>query len=285
MTSTSKPLLLFLCLAQNCERTIPNFLDFLQDLRAVGFECYAIIGENGSTDRSRELIKSAYSQGVELLDTGDMSQHPNRLHRMAVGRDLLLHAARNRISGPGAFICVADLDNVFEQPPDHKVVRQVISRLTKEHSLFAVGATSYPYYYDLLSMRAAGHDYSSLNAEIAKAKKNPFTYYGFHENRIYANQRAITAAGPIVCLSSFNGFCVYNANSYLAGTYLAENMDNVCEHVTMNSSIHTNTGQMMQIDPFLRIMAPSDHRPVGQVRFYLDRMQELALRLLTRFSF
>ena len=285
MTSTSTIRLLFLCLARDCEKTIPNFLSFLQDLRDDGLECHAIIGENGSRDCSRALIQSASPMGVEHLDTKEMSKHSCRLRRMAMGRQLLLNAARGRSGGPGSFIVLADMDNVFECPPDPLAVKDAIAQLHELPELFAVGATSYPCYYDLLSMKSEKFDYSSLNGAIAKAKKNLLTYYSFHKHTIYANQLAITAAVPFDCVSSFNGFCVYIADDYLSGTYYAENMDSVCEHVTMNVSIHDRTGKMIRLDPHLRVVTPSDHRPVGQVRFYLDRIQKIAHRCFLSTSF
>jgi hypothetical protein len=265
--------LLFLCLARDCAKTIPTFFSYLRRLDDYGFRCAAIIGENGSRDGTRALITRAVGERIALLDTSFMAQAENRLQRMAMGREALKRKACERQNSPD-YVCVADLDNVMSAPPDPAAVAAAIGRLRADGNLFAVGANSTPFYYDLLSLRAAGHDYSSLNAEIARAKKNPFTYFQFHQRRIYDRQQQATSQQPMRCLSSFNGFCVYDASSYGQGTYRAGNEAEICEHVTFNLSIARHTGKDMLIAPELIVQMPPDHAPTGFFRFWVDRIAE-----------
>ena len=65
--------ILFLCLARDCADTIPRFFSYLRRLESQGFRCAAIIGENGSRDGTRELIKRASGVHIELLDTSFMA--------------------------------------------------------------------------------------------------------------------------------------------------------------------------------------------------------------------
>jgi hypothetical protein len=269
---------LFLCLARDCEQTIPIFFAYLELLEKYGFHCTGIVGENGSRDRTRMLIEQAVGPRIELLDTTFMAAGASRLERMAIGRQALLERARARLE-PGEYVCVADLDNVMIAPPDPTGVRTAIERLRTGKALFAVGATSDPVYYDLLSVRADGHDYSKMNAEITDAKRNPLTYFRFHQRRIYRNQRLLTQPEPILCTSSFNGFCLYNGKDYRLGTYRARDEADVCEHVTLNLSIASRTGKAMLIAPELIIQAPADHAPVGFLRFWRDRIAKLLVRV------
>jgi hypothetical protein len=265
--------LLFLCLARNCAPTIPLFFNFLQRLRAEGLPCTAIIGENGSSDATRILIEQAGPE-ITLLDTGIMAQAASRLSRMALGRQALLNAALQR-GLREEFICVMDLDNVAEVPPSPASVRAAIERLRNDASLFAVGATSSPVYYDLLSLRLNGFDFlANLNADILNAKKKPFSYYRFHCKCIYRNQKLLTNTAPVLCASSFNGFCIYKATDFLCGSYRAPDEAEVCEHVSLNLSIGAATSRRMLIAPELSIQAPSDHIPVGFIRFWFDRIWE-----------
>jgi hypothetical protein len=203
-----------------------------------------------------------------------MKMGSNRLSRMAIGRQALLEAAEAR----GVFedyICVMDLDNVLVAPPDPVTVRSAIERLRADSSLFAVGATSVPVYYDLLSLRVEGFEFlTNLNSEIAKAKKNPLSYFNFHEKHIYRNQRVITGRIPMLCHSSFNGFCCYNASDYRLGSYRSRDEADVCEHVSLNLSIGSLTGKRMLISSDMVLQAPSDHMPVGFFRFWSDRIGE-----------
>jgi hypothetical protein len=261
--------LLFLCLARDCEATLPLFFRYLQDLESAGFSCSALVGEDSSRDRSREVIEAA-GEHVYRVDTFAMVNAGSRLARMAVGRQILLdEATKGEVAAD--FICVMDLDNVALHPPDPASVRAALDRLEPDPVLFAIGATSYPVYYDLLSLRCEGHDYTTLNADLAAAQASPLTYHRFHKLRIYANHRAMTQNHEIPCESSFNGFCLYKAKSYLRGTYRAADEAEVCEHVTLNLSVGRSTGSHMLISPMLRLQTPADHAEVGFIRFWMDR--------------
>ncbi len=264
--------ILFLALARDCEASLPAFFSYLDTLRSQGFRCTAIIGENGSRDRTRDLIKQAAAQDVALLDTGFIEVQDRRGVRIAMGRQALLDLAM----GDGAdqeFICVADLDDIILEPPKPEAVIKAIRRLRTFDHLFAIGATSAPVYYDLISFRAPGHDYSTLRAEIRAAKRRPLSYYQFFRDHIYDKQKLMTRPDAIVCTSSFNGFCIYNASDYWLGTYRAQNEADVCEHLTFNLSIAQATGKRMLVLPELTVSAPTEHTPVGFFGFWRDRIE------------
>jgi len=264
---------LFLCLARDCELHLPHFFQYLETMRSVGLPCRAIIGENGSRDRTRKLILEASPRGIDLLDTAEMASVPHRLARMAIGRELLLHAARSM--KPHTFICVADLDNVMEKPPAIEALTRTMQHLRENADLFAIGATSRPVYYDLLALRTEHYDFSTLEAEIAEARKIPLTYHSFHQRRIYRNQRALTTSSPILCESTFNGFCLYRGPDYMLGSYRDPLEAQICEHVSMNLSIARATGRSMLIAPDLILQTPSDRAPVGFFRFWLNRLSKV----------
>jgi hypothetical protein len=266
--------ILFLCLARDCAETLPVFFDFLRQLDGNGFACSAIIGENGSTDTTRSLIEEAAGQGIVLLDTECMVKVGKRLQRMAVGRQALADAAL--ASGFCAeYICVADLDNAMAIPPPAGAIRAAIASLEANPALFAIGASSRPVYYDLLSLRADGFELlENLNREIEAAKKKPWSYYRFHQKHIYHIQRQMTGGESMLCDSSFNGFCLYRACDYRLGSYRAADEAGVCEHTNFNRSIVRVSGKKMMISPDLVIQTPADHAPVGFLRFWADRVGE-----------
>ena len=267
----------FLCLARNCQKTLPLFFDYLARLDGEGFSWNALIGENGSSDRTRALILGAQDSRISLFETAFMAKAPSRLVRMAIGRQALLEVTK-ALPAEGVFVCIADLDNVMSSPPDPAMVMNATKDLERNQDLFAVGATSHPYFYDLLSLRTDTQDYSSLNADIARAKKRPLQYFRFHQERIFNQQRKFTASRPIVCLSSFNGFCVYRAADYYQGSYRAPDEADICEHVTLNLSIARATQKRMLISPEMSIQMPADHAPVGFARFWFDRLVKPFIR-------
>lgn len=274
-----KDSLLFLSLARNCAKTIPRFLAYLEKLEAHGFNCAAIIGENGSTDGTRRILTQASKADIVLLDTSGMAEGNSRLARMAIGRQALLNAALARGISEDA-ICVVDLDNVILAPPEPAAVRAAIVRLREEPTLFAIGASSYPVYYDLLSLRiSGGNELADLSEKLARAKENIFTYYQFHRDYIYRIQKRYTSLVAGYCKSSFNGMCIYRSIDYAVGSYRSNAESDVCEHVSMNLSIGRKTGKRMFVSPDLILQAPSDHIPVGFARFWIDRVRERMNRI------
>lgn len=266
--------ILFLCLARDCAKTLPAFFAYLKRLDGNGFACSAIIGENGSSDATRSLIEQAAGPRIALLDTAFMAQAASRLERMAAGRQALVDAALAR-GIREEFVCVADLDNVMAAPPPPEAVHAACASLRANPALFAAGATSRPVYYDLLSLRAEGFEcLENLHSEIEAAKRRPWSYYRFHQTRIYRMQQRMTRSGPVLCASSFNGFCLYRGCDYRLGSYRAPDEAKVCEHVSFNRSIARGSGKRMMISPDLAIEAPADHTRVGFFRFWADRVGE-----------
>jgi hypothetical protein len=213
---------------------------------------------------------------VELLETDSMNKGSNRLARMAIGRQSLLEAAR-RHGASTTYICVIDLDEAILSPPEPEAVAVAVRYLQADETLFAVGATSRPVYYDLLSLRSPGHDYTDLYRNITEAKKKPLSYFQFHQRHIYRNQNLISRSAPIYCVSSFNGFCLYNRADYCLGNYRADDEALVCEHVKLNLSVALATGKRMLIAPEVVLQAPPAHVPVNFPRFWADRFRGKAV--------
>ncbi len=268
--------IVFLCLARDCATTLGVFFNYVEALRSSGVKCDVLIGENGSRDNTRAIIVSAGSRNVQLVDTSAMSAGATRLNRMAIGREILLHAARDLNLLDHNFVCVADLDNVMVRPPEVAAMLRSLTQLDSDETLFAISATSQPVYYDLLALRASGHDYTPLHTAIEEAKRKPLAYFQFHRDRIYRWQHEVTRQIPLRCESAFNGLCIYKASDYNLGSYLADSDLPVAEHVAFNASIGRRSGRQILISPELVLDTPGDHRPVNVFHFWLDRFRASA---------
>jgi len=135
-------------------------------------------------------------------------------------------------------------------------------------------------YYDLYSHKSNLYFNPDLPQDIADTKRHPARYYGIHRRHIYPHQRAITGLEPMVCASSFNGFCLYRMSEYLLGTYRSRRESVVCEHVTFNLSLGAADGRHMLIVPELVLRTPEDHAPAGPVRFWLKKISVGCRRLV-----
>lgn len=275
--SEASTTILFLGLARDCEATVGIFAAYLRTLRSLGISCRALVGENGSRDHTRAVLLQN-SDLITLVDTDFMVDGLPRLSRMAQGREAILMAAKSLDDAP-RYICVADLDNVIVAPPAPSAIMAAVKTLSERETIFAISATSAPYYYDLLAFRAPNFDFVGLSMALAQAKKNPLTYYMFHKDSIYQFQKALTVDHHIECESAFNGLCLYRSQDYFRGTYRSQHEAEICEHVTFNRSVATDHAPLMIVDPAMVLRTPSDHSPSSFWDFWRNRLCKLlALR-------
>lgn len=278
----------FLCLAKNCEETVPRFLALLDAVRAKGLQVTAIVGENGSRDGTERLLRLAESRGqLSLISTAFMAEEPDRLRRMGLGRERL-KAELDAIGLDPRFVCVVDIDNVIREPPSVAVLLAAASKLDRK-GIFGVSATSAPHYYDLLAFENSNLCFERLLDELAKRRWNIFAYYRFFKKRIYPHQRTLTSKDEIECSSAFNGLCIYRGDTYWLGSYL-HGGSSMCEHLIFNRGVGRVTGAKMLIDPDLVVPTPGDHRqqmflPFAWQRlkkFWASRILREPVRIVTR---
>jgi hypothetical protein len=260
----------FACLARNCKATIANLFVTMENLRGAGVSCAAIIGENGSTDGTRQLIIRASTANVRFIDTSLVDNIYNRLEKMARARECVRCAVVD-LFPKSRFVCVADLDNVMTKPLSSASIAAALSCLTEREDIFAVSATSFPWYYDLLAYRSESMDFFGLEAKIRKNRRGVLQYYAFHRDYIYPFQRQITKLGTHLCESAFNGICVYRTADYIHGSYVSGNDFKNCEHLAFNDSVGKNSNRKMLVLTDIAIDTPPDHGPSNIFAFYWRR--------------
>jgi hypothetical protein len=270
----------FLALAKDCAKTIPRFLELLDTLRCNGVSVAAFVGENGSRDGTRALLQRAEAQEeITLVPTAFMADEPERLRRMALGRQRL----KSELEASGIeprFVCVLDIDNVIARPPSVAALVAAASKLDRR-GIFGVSATSRPHYYDLLAFQDEHRSFEALLDDLAKSRVDIFEYYRFFRSRIYPHQRALTADREIMCASSFNGLCLYRAETYRLGSYLQVG-PSICEHLIFNRRLADQTGGAILIDPGLVLRTPVDHAQKSFVPFAWRRLRKLVASPLYR---
>lgn len=270
----ARPDFAFLALAKDCAGTIPHFLDLLGTLRRSGASAIALVGENGSRDETRALLQRAQARGeITLVPTPFMAEEPERLRRMALGRERLKSELETSGLAP-RFVCVLDIDNVIAAPPTVPALFAAASKLDRP-GIFGVSATSRPHYYDLLAFEDERRSFVTLLDDIAKSRRDIFTYYRFFRSRIYPHQQALTDDDEIACVSGFNGLCLYRAEIYRLGHYI-QSGPSICEHLVFNRRLATLTGGAMLIDPGLTLRTPVDHAQQSFLPFAWRRLRKLA---------
>lgn len=269
----------FLALARDCAATIPRFLELLETLRRSGSNVVAFVGENGSRDGTRALLQQAQARGeIIFVPTPFMAQEPQRLRRMALGRERLKYELE--ASGLASrFVCVLDIDNVIAAPPTVPALLAAAAKLDRP-GIFGVSASSRPHYYDLLAYEDEQRSFATLLDEIAISRSGIVKYYRFFCSRIYPHQQALTSNREITCASTFNGLCLYRADVYRLGSY-RKTGPAICEHLVFNRRLAALTGGTMLIDPGLVLRTPPDHAQQSFLPFAWRRIRKLVSLLLT----
>jgi hypothetical protein len=264
----------FLALAKDCAATIPRFLELLGTLRRDGVDVAAFVGENGSSDGTQALLQRAQMLGeLTLVPTPFMAAEPQRLRRMALGRERLKRALDE--SGiETRFVCVLDIDNVIARPPPTAALLGAASKLERP-GIFGVSASSRPHYYDLLAFEDEHRSFATLLDDLARSRSGILQYHRFFRSQIYPHQRALTSDQEIACASTFNGLCLYHSGIYRQGSYL-DGSSSLCEHLVFNRRLAALTGGAMLIDPGLVLSTPADHAERSFLPFAWRRLRKLA---------
>jgi hypothetical protein len=238
------------------------------------------MGENGSKDDTRRIVERSVEEGrAHLEDTAFMSAVSNRYQRMAIGREHLKRVLELSVSKT-RYVCVADLDTVMAVPPSAREFSLALTSLQADKRIFAVSATTTPFFYDLIAFEDEVISYERLPEVFYPVRRNPLTYYKFAKENIYAKQKSLTSYtnaklkldGSLVCISSFNGMCIYKSEYYKLGSYIAKNNINVCEHLVLNRSISKNSNCKMMISPHLILKTPPEHTPKNFITFLRHRL-------------
>lgn len=263
----------FLSLARNCAATIPHFLDLLEALRSKGLSVAAFVGENGSRDGTRGLLQQAEARGqLILVPTPFMAEEPDRLRRMALGRERMKdELVSSRFDA--RIVCILDIDNVLSRPPSIPALLDAAAKLDRP-GIFGVSATSRPHYYDLLAYQDEQRSFETLLEDLAANRRDIFSYYRFFRSRIYPQQQALTVDREIECVSAFNGLCLYRAELYRLGSYLRPG-SSICEHLVFNRRLREMTGGKMMVDPGLVLPTPVDHSEQSFLPFAWRRLRKL----------
>jgi hypothetical protein len=272
LVDKTAPVRLALCgLARDCAPQIAKLEGFISALQATGIVVECFVGENGSRDRTREMLGELQTRGiVRLLDTSFMAAIPHRLERLARGREhVKSELCKN---GPYDFACVMDLDNVLDSGVDIAEFVCAMNRLKRDDELFGVAAFSVPCYYDLLGLECRDVSYGAIDRGLAMISKKSLRYYPFFRDVVYPLQKSLTINPPDKCISAFNGMCIYKYEQFAYSSYIPDGYPFVCDHVMLNRKINAKYGTFVRIEPMLALAMPREHGPQNIFHFYISRI-------------
>lgn len=261
----SRRRLFILGLCKNCSSTLPSFLAMINGFSAdPDFEVHSFFGENGSVDDTRVILERAASvdSHINIIDTSSMAEIPDRLSRMAAGREILRKSLPPAQAGD--VVLVIDVDVELVRPITASLLRSAMLELDEPYTI-GVCSHSVPFHYDILALRREVDEInpslenyklkSTLGVKCSRVSKIFYSYY--YLVKIYFMQRMTGVGIGKSFASAFNGMCMYHRSIYEDVSYISPKID--CEHVNLNLAMRHKTGGSVRVSAYLGVIAPSEH--------------------------
>lgn len=269
----------FLALAKDCADYLSRIFDLLNETERQGFvvECY--IGENGSSDNTRDLViaHALNDPRVTLVPTDAMAKISGRLTRMAVGREILRKSWLLKQDGSD-IVCVLDTDGVIPLSTGERMdFKGAVEALWNDRQLAGISSTSIPFYYDLLALRVPEQFNYDIGPALRFGKRDPIFHYLVHARLVYPAQRNITQSIPLRTQSSFNGMALYRAIDYAAASYIRIKTHDECEHVDFNRQL-CGQGRYILVGSWFKLNMPPEHGPRSLIGFIKQRIMKVLSR-------
>ena len=252
--------IIFLGLAQNCQKFLPNFFDRIEKISKT-LKIQVFIGENGSNDFTFDIIhkKIASSKLFNFVDTTNIEIYEDRIKRLATARQLLKDKII-KLNLKSEFVCVVDLDDVINDVFNLDLLKSFMTNLKKnQNKYFGISLNSKPYYYDILNFESEEFP----NRDIKQLQNNKsIRSYKLRKSLIYDVQKALSKKSDFECISGFNGLCLYNFNEYITSNYLQNDPNQIPEHLLFNRYLNKTFQKKILVTNYYFRM-PNEHKPLN----------------------
>ena len=258
--------IVFLGLAQNCEKHLVKFFNVINEISKKK-KIKVFIGENGSQDFTFDVIQKNISLNdkIHFIDTTFIEEFSDRIKRLALARqELKNHLLKENINPK--FVCVVDLDDVLNNNFNSDLINDLSIILEKnDDKYFAVSLSSKPYYYDILNFESDEFP----NKGVKQLQNNrSIKSYSARKKYIYDVQKSLTKKTTFDCISGFNGLCMYIYKDFIQSDYLEDNDDPTPEHLYLNRILCVKTGKKILVTENLLRM-PQEHKPLNNIFFFI----------------
>ena len=247
--------------ARNCSNFLPKVLENIEFYSSFFSESYMVIVENGSTDKTKEILKNNKNNKNFFLFEDDLNKLPYRGQRLEKARNLIIETIKKNtnLSSCDLFIML-DFDDIGTYRIEEKNILDSIKFLFSKEEIGAVFANQLGTYYDMWTLRDQKYckndfwvevlqfliNNKNSNDKISKSnieevKKNII------DKKTYSFEKNLA---PIKVESAFGGFGIYKMkyvlknNRKYEGTQIVDLISKdqkklkvkyqKCEHVNFN---------------------------------------------------
>jgi len=275
--------IVFLGLAQNCEKHLVKFFNVINEISKKK-KIKVFIGENGSQDFTFDVIQKNISLNdkIHFIDTTFIEEFSDRIKRLALARqELKNHLLKENINPK--FVCVVDLDDVLNNNFNSDLINDLSIILEKnDDKYFGVSLSSKPYYYDILNFESDEFP----NKGLKQLQNNrSIKSYNTRKKYIYDVQKSLTKKNSFECISGFNGLCLYTYKDFIQSDYFEDNEDPTPEHLYLNRTLCVKTGKKILVTKNLLRM-PQEHKPLDNIfLFIVEKLFKYILIYYRKFRF
>ena len=251
----------FVGCARDCGDTIQKSLENIKIYSSFFNLTYQVIVENGSKDKTREILKKNKNQNNFYLFEDHLNELLYRGQRLEKARNAIIKKIKsNNDLSKCDILIVLDLDGSGNYLIDEKNILDAIKFLYSKVSIGAVFANQLGTYYDMWTLRDDKYCKNDFWAEVLKGitkkilPKEKITNEIISEvKKDYIDKNTLSFdkdSPPIKVKSAFGGFGIYKMNyvlknkRYYQGTQIVDLTfkDNTqakikfqkCEHVNFN---------------------------------------------------
>lgn len=254
--------IIFLGLAQNCEKFLPRFFNTIENI-SKNKKIKVFIGENDSNDLTFNIIQNkVFANNIyQFVDTTFIEKFDDRIKRLALARQALKENIF-KLNVKSKYICVIDLDDVINDEFNENLLNNLINNLEmNKDKYFGISLSSKPYYYDILNFESEEFP----NRNIKKLQNNKsIKSYKKRKKFIYNVQHFLTNKKNFECISGFNGLCIYRYSEYMKSNYNEETIDQTPEHLLFNRYLNkTLKKKILVTDNFFKM--PNEHKPLNNI--------------------
>ena len=247
--------------ARDCEPFLKKTLDNIELYSSLFKESYKVIIENGSKDKTRDILKKKQTKNDFYYFEDQLNNLPNRGLRLEKARNIFIEKIKsNKKLNNCNLLIVLDLDESGNYKISDEALIKSINFLNSKKSIGAVFANQLGTYYDMWTLRDKKYCQNDFWAEVLQNitkkinhKDNISTEILDEVKKEYIDKKTFTfdkSLAPIFVNSAFGGFGIYKMEyvlknkRYYEGKQIIDLVfkDNIkiktkfqkCEHVNFN---------------------------------------------------
>jgi hypothetical protein len=250
--------------ARDCATFLPDTINNIRSYSKLFKESHTVIVENGSKDKTKEILNQNLNKNDLFLFREDLTKLPVRGQRLEAARNLIVETIKEneKLKNCDLFIMM-DLDDMGTYQINDQDILKAVTFLFSDNKNGAVFANQLGTYYDIWTLRDQKYSKTDFWVDVIKflIKNKDSSEQISREMLIEVKKKILDkkifsfdpSMSPILVESAFGGFGIYkmknvlnNVNKY-KGTQSIEVISKdekkiklkyqKCEHVNFNQGL------------------------------------------------